>query len=161
MATAQTLEGLVIQDSELRGGRPIIAGTGVTVRTVVSVCWLPSKLSRTRLTRARGSQIWVLSAVTGRAARIRQSQPRDAAPTIGGSGHHHQPRRRLPHLSRQLSPCCGHEPMSAGPHTPHVPLAAHSAPVNIQKSFRLTLHIARDRLRLKWRHARDRAMFRC
>ena len=35
MATAQTLEGLVIRDPELRGGRPIIAGTGVTVRTVV------------------------------------------------------------------------------------------------------------------------------
>ena len=35
MATAQTLEGLVICDPELRGGRPIIAGTGVTVRTVV------------------------------------------------------------------------------------------------------------------------------
>ena len=34
MATAQTLEGLVIQDPELRGARPIIAGTGVTVRTV-------------------------------------------------------------------------------------------------------------------------------
>ncbi len=35
MATAQTLEGLVIRNPELRGGRPIIAGTGVTVRTVV------------------------------------------------------------------------------------------------------------------------------
>ena len=35
MVTAQTLEGLVIRDPELRGGRPIIAGTGVTVRTVV------------------------------------------------------------------------------------------------------------------------------
>ncbi len=35
MATAQTLEGLVIRDPDLRGGRPIIAGTGVTVRTVV------------------------------------------------------------------------------------------------------------------------------
>ena len=35
MATTQTLEGLVIRDPELRGGRPIIAGTGVTVRTVV------------------------------------------------------------------------------------------------------------------------------
>ncbi len=35
MTTAQTLEGLVIRDPELRGGRPIIAGTGVTVRTVV------------------------------------------------------------------------------------------------------------------------------
>ena len=35
MATVQTLEGLVIRDPELRGGRPIIAGAGVTVRTVV------------------------------------------------------------------------------------------------------------------------------
>jgi len=35
MATVQPLEGLIIQDPELRGGRPIIAGTGVTVRTVV------------------------------------------------------------------------------------------------------------------------------
>lgn len=35
MATVQTLEGLVIQDPVLRGGRPIIAGTGVTVRTIV------------------------------------------------------------------------------------------------------------------------------
>ena len=35
MATIQPLEGLIIQDPELRGGRPIIAGTGVTVRTVV------------------------------------------------------------------------------------------------------------------------------
>ena len=31
----QTLEGLVISIPQLRGGRPIIAGTGVTVRTVV------------------------------------------------------------------------------------------------------------------------------
>ena len=35
MAVSQTLEGLIIRDPELRGGRPIIAGTGVTVRTVV------------------------------------------------------------------------------------------------------------------------------
>ena len=34
MAT-QTLENLVITDPQLRGGRPILAGTGVTVRTVV------------------------------------------------------------------------------------------------------------------------------
>ena len=34
MATAQTLEGLVIRDPDLRGGRPVIAGTGVTIRTV-------------------------------------------------------------------------------------------------------------------------------
>lgn len=35
MATVQTLEGLVIRDPVLRDGRPIIAGTGVTVRTIV------------------------------------------------------------------------------------------------------------------------------
>lgn len=35
MARAQTLEGLIIRNPELRGGRPIIAGSGVTVRTVV------------------------------------------------------------------------------------------------------------------------------
>ena len=35
MATVQTLEGLVIRNPELRDGRPIIAGTGVTVRAVV------------------------------------------------------------------------------------------------------------------------------
>lgn len=35
MATAQTLEGLVARDPDLRGGRPIIAETGVTVRSVV------------------------------------------------------------------------------------------------------------------------------
>ena len=35
MVTAQTLEGLVVQDREVRGGRPTIAGTGVSVRTVV------------------------------------------------------------------------------------------------------------------------------
>ncbi len=34
MAT-QTLEGLIMRDPKLRGGRPIIAGTGVTVRTIV------------------------------------------------------------------------------------------------------------------------------
>lgn len=33
MAT-QTLEGLIIKNPKLRGGRPIIAGTGVTVRTI-------------------------------------------------------------------------------------------------------------------------------
>ena len=31
----QTLEGLIMRDPKLRGGRPIIAGTGVTVRTIV------------------------------------------------------------------------------------------------------------------------------
>lgn len=34
MAT-QTLEGLIMRDPKLRGGRPIIAGAGVTVRTIV------------------------------------------------------------------------------------------------------------------------------
>ncbi|MCL5999054.1 MAG: DUF433 domain-containing protein [Chloroflexi bacterium] len=35
MAVSQTLEGLIVRDPNLRGGRPIIAGTGVTVRTIV------------------------------------------------------------------------------------------------------------------------------
>ncbi|MCI0394905.1 MAG: DUF433 domain-containing protein [Chloroflexi bacterium] len=35
MAIANTLEGLIVKRPELRGGRPIIAGTGVTVRTIV------------------------------------------------------------------------------------------------------------------------------
>lgn len=35
MVVTQTLEGLIVRDPTLRGGRPIIAGTGVTVRTVV------------------------------------------------------------------------------------------------------------------------------
>lgn len=34
MATIDSLQGLIVRDPELRGGRPIIAGTGVTVRTV-------------------------------------------------------------------------------------------------------------------------------
>lgn len=38
MAVTQTLEGLIIKDPNLRGGRPIIAGTGVTVRTIVGYC---------------------------------------------------------------------------------------------------------------------------
>lgn len=33
--STNTLEGLIAKDKKLRGGRPIIAGTGVTVRTVV------------------------------------------------------------------------------------------------------------------------------
>jgi uncharacterized protein (DUF433 family) len=33
--TTQTLAELITRDPKLRGGRPIIAGTGVTVRTVV------------------------------------------------------------------------------------------------------------------------------
>ncbi len=35
MPVIRSLDGLVIQDAKLRGGRPILAGTGVTVRTVV------------------------------------------------------------------------------------------------------------------------------
>lgn len=35
MAAVQTLDELIIQTPELRNGRPIIAGAGVTVRTVV------------------------------------------------------------------------------------------------------------------------------
>lgn len=31
----QMLEGLIVSNPELRHGRPIIAGTGVTVRTIV------------------------------------------------------------------------------------------------------------------------------
>ncbi|MCP5094744.1 MAG: DUF433 domain-containing protein [Chloroflexi bacterium] len=32
---AQSLESMIIINPKLRGGRPIIAGTGVTVRTIV------------------------------------------------------------------------------------------------------------------------------
>lgn len=35
MVAPQTLEGLIIKDPLLRGGRPVIAGSGVTVRTIV------------------------------------------------------------------------------------------------------------------------------
>lgn len=35
MVASQTIDGLIIKDPALRGGRPIIAGTGVTVRTIV------------------------------------------------------------------------------------------------------------------------------
>ena len=35
MEATQTLEGLIVRNPELRGGRPIIGGTGVTVRTIV------------------------------------------------------------------------------------------------------------------------------
>jgi len=35
MIASQTIDGLIIKDPTLRGGRPIIAGTGVTVRTIV------------------------------------------------------------------------------------------------------------------------------
>jgi uncharacterized protein (DUF433 family) len=33
--TTLSLEGLIVKKPNLRGGRPIIAGTGVTVRTIV------------------------------------------------------------------------------------------------------------------------------
>jgi len=35
MTTLNTLEGLIVKEPRLRGGRPIVAGTGVTVRTIV------------------------------------------------------------------------------------------------------------------------------
>jgi uncharacterized protein (DUF433 family) len=35
MLASQTIDGLIIKDPALRSGRPIIAGTGVTVRTIV------------------------------------------------------------------------------------------------------------------------------
>lgn len=35
MEAIKTLEGLIIKQPHLRGGRPIIAGAGVTVRTIV------------------------------------------------------------------------------------------------------------------------------
>ena len=35
MTTLNTLEGLIVRKQGLRGGRPIIAGSGVTVRTIV------------------------------------------------------------------------------------------------------------------------------
>ena len=35
MLATPALEGLIVRDPKLRGGRPVIAGTGVTVRTVV------------------------------------------------------------------------------------------------------------------------------
>ena len=34
MAGVNTIEGLIIREPRLRGARPIIAGTGVTVRTI-------------------------------------------------------------------------------------------------------------------------------
>lgn len=37
MTTTQTLENLIIRDPGLRGGRPIIAGTGTTVRTIAGL----------------------------------------------------------------------------------------------------------------------------
>ena len=35
MMQTKTLETLIIRNPDLRGGRPILAGTGVTVRTIV------------------------------------------------------------------------------------------------------------------------------
>jgi uncharacterized protein (DUF433 family) len=35
MTKIQTIEELIVRNPNLRGGRPIIAGTGVTVRTIV------------------------------------------------------------------------------------------------------------------------------
>jgi uncharacterized protein (DUF433 family) len=32
--TIEALDGLIIRDPKLRGGRPVLAGTGVTVRTI-------------------------------------------------------------------------------------------------------------------------------
>jgi uncharacterized protein (DUF433 family) len=32
--TIKALDGLIIRDPKLRGGRPVLAGTGVTVRTI-------------------------------------------------------------------------------------------------------------------------------
>jgi uncharacterized protein (DUF433 family) len=37
MSASQTLEGLITGDPKLRGGRPIIAGTGTTVRTIAEL----------------------------------------------------------------------------------------------------------------------------
>ena len=37
MEAMQTLDGLIAKEPDLRGGRPIIAGTGTTVRTVVGL----------------------------------------------------------------------------------------------------------------------------
>ncbi len=34
MAAIKTLDGLIIKDPEVHNGRPIIAGTGTTVRTI-------------------------------------------------------------------------------------------------------------------------------
>lgn len=37
MLATQILEGLIVKDPTLRGGRPIIAGTGTTVRTIAGL----------------------------------------------------------------------------------------------------------------------------
>ena len=35
MLAPQPLEGLIVRDPQLHDGRPVVAGTGVTVRTIV------------------------------------------------------------------------------------------------------------------------------
>jgi uncharacterized protein (DUF433 family) len=37
MLATQVLDGLIIKDPELREGRPVIAGTGTTVRTIAGL----------------------------------------------------------------------------------------------------------------------------
>ena len=37
MEAMQTLDGLIVKEPNLRGGRPVIAGTGTTVRTIVGL----------------------------------------------------------------------------------------------------------------------------
>lgn len=37
MLAMQLLDGLIIKNPELRGGRPVIAGTGTTVRTIAGL----------------------------------------------------------------------------------------------------------------------------
>ncbi len=37
MATSSTIEGLIEKNQSLRGGRPIIAGTGTTVRSIAGL----------------------------------------------------------------------------------------------------------------------------
>jgi uncharacterized protein (DUF433 family) len=37
MIAEQTLDHMIIRNSQLRGGRPIIAGTGTTVRTIAGL----------------------------------------------------------------------------------------------------------------------------
>ena len=46
----QTLDGLIDRDPRLRGGRPIISGTGIMVRTVVSQYKLCGPLRNQRRT---------------------------------------------------------------------------------------------------------------
>jgi uncharacterized protein (DUF433 family) len=37
MAITATLDGLIVSDPQLRGGRPVIAGTGTAVRTIAAL----------------------------------------------------------------------------------------------------------------------------